>query len=132
MFTLVGPLKFDTFPSEFLHSIPYLTHTTKTLLWYGLAPNTRRGYNTAIHSYEFFFSSQGTLAWPATAVNLIKWVNARAFRSNVPNQGEIQLDTIANYLLRLWSYHVDRNYPTLVFESFQLDCLIRGVRRMFP
>ena len=130
--TLAGPLEFDTPPPEFLHSIPHLTHTTKTLLLYGLAPDTRRGYNTAIRSYKFFCSSRGTPAWPATAVNLIEWVNARAFGSDVPNQGQIQPDTIAGYLSGLRSYHVDRNYPTSVFENFQLGRVIRGVRRMFP
>ena len=124
MSTLAGPLEFDALPSEFLHSIHHLTNTAKTLLWYGLTPDTRRGYNTAIRSYEFFYSSQGTPAWPATTVNLIEWVNARAFRSDVPNQGQIQPDTIVGYLSGLRSYHVDRNYPTLVFKSFQLDRVI--------
>lgn len=127
--TLAGPLSFDAPPSGFLESIP---HLTKTLLWYGLAPETRRGYNTAIRSYEFFCTSQGKSPWPATTHSLIGWVNTRAFGSAIPNQGQIQADTIAGYLSGLRSYHVDRNFSTTVFESFQLDRVPRGVRRMFP
>ena len=89
MSTLTGLLEFDAPPPEFLHSIPHLTNTAKTLLWYGLAPDTRRGYNTAIRSYEFFCSSRETSVWPATTVNLIEWVNARVFGLDVPNQGQI-------------------------------------------
>ena len=126
------PLLFDAPPSEFLNSIPYLTNAAKTLLWYGLAPDTRRGYGTAIRSYEFFCTSRGTSAWPATTVNLIAWANTRAFGSAIPNQGQIQPDTISGYLSGLCSYHVDRNFSTTVFESLQLDRVLRGVRRMFP
>lgn len=109
-----------------------MTNAAKTLLWYGLAPDTRRGYNTAIRSYEFFCTSQGKSPWPATNYNLIEWVNTRAFGSAIPNQGQIQADTIAGYLSGLRSYHVDRNFSTTVFDSFQLDRVLRGVRRMFP
>ena len=68
-------------------------------------------------------TKSGTSNLPFT-VNLIEWVNARAFGSDVPNQGQIQTDTITGYLLGLRSYHVDQNYPNLVFESFQLDRMI--------
>lgn len=49
----IGPLSFGAPPSKFLDSIPHLTNATKNLLRYSLAPNTRRGYNTAIHSGKF-------------------------------------------------------------------------------
>ena len=127
MSTLAGPLEFDALPAQFLNSIPHLSTPAKTLLWYGLAPDTRRGYNTAIRSYEYFCASRGISAWPATTLNLIEWVNTRAFGSAIPNQGQIQPDTISGYLSGLRSYHVDRNYSTPVFESLQLDRVIRGV-----
>lgn len=130
--TLAGALDFDAPPSRFLESIPHLTNTSKTLLCYGLAPETRKGYNTAIRAYEFFCTSQGKSPWPATTHKLIEWVSTRAFGSALPNQGQIQADTIAEYLSGLRSYHVDRNFSTSVFESFQLDRVLRGVRRIFP
>lgn len=58
-------------------------NAAKTLLWYGLAPD---GYSTAIRSYEFFCTSRGIPAWPATTINLIEWVNTRAFGSAIPNK----------------------------------------------
>ncbi len=131
MSTLAGPLEFDAPPVQFLNSIPHLSTAAKTLLWYGLAPDTRRGYNTAIRSYEFFCTSRGISPWPATTLSLIEWVNTRAFGSAIPNQGQIQPDTISGYLPGLRSYHVDRNLSTTVLESLQLDRVVRGVRRMF-
>ncbi len=98
MSTLGGPLEFDAPPVQFLNSIPHLSTAAKPLLWYGLAPDTRCGYNTAIRLYEFFCASRGISAWPATTLNLIEWVNTRAFGSAIPNQGQIQTDTISGYL----------------------------------
>lgn len=87
--TLANPFSFNTPPSKFLESIPYLTNAAKTLLWYGLASDTQRSYNTVIRSYEFFCTSQRQPPWPATNYNLIKWVNIQAFGSAIPNQGQI-------------------------------------------
>ena len=72
MSTLAGPLEFDAPPTQFLNSIPHLSTAAKTLLWYGLVPDTRRGYNTAIRSYEFFCSSRGISLWPARTLSLIE------------------------------------------------------------
>lgn len=129
MSTLAGPLDFDAPPAQFLNSTPHLSSAVKTLLWHGLAPDTRRGYNPAIRLFEFFCTSRGISPWPATTVNLIKWVNTRAFGSAIPNQGQIQPDKISGYLSGLRSY---RNYSTSVFEGLQLDRVVRGVGRMFP
>ena len=89
MSTLAGLLEFDTPPAQFLNSIPHLSLPAKTLLWYGLAPDTRRDYNMAIHFYEFFCASRGISPWLATAVNLIEWVITRAFRLAILNPGQI-------------------------------------------
>ena len=132
MSTLAGPLEFEAPPAQFMNSIPHLSNSAKTLLWYGLAPNTRRSYNTAICSYEFFCDSREVSSWPATTINLIEWVNTRAFESAIPNHGQIQPNTISGYLSKLRSYYVDRNYSTSVFESLQLYRVVRGVQQLFP
>lgn len=61
---LTGSLEFDASPPEYMQPIPYLTDIAKTLLWYGLAPHTQRGHNTAIRSYEFFCTSPDTCDLP--------------------------------------------------------------------
>ena len=87
MSTLAGPLEFDTPPAQILNSISQLSVPAKTLFFYGLAPDTRRGYNTAIRLHKFFCASCGISPWPTTSVNLIEWVNTRAFGLAIPNQG---------------------------------------------
>ena len=89
MSPLAGPLEFVAPPAQFLNSVPHLSTTAKTLLWYDLAPDTRRGYNTAIRSYEFFCTSREISPWSATTFSLIKWVNTRVFGFAILNQGQI-------------------------------------------
>ena len=95
MSTLAGPLQFNAPPAQFLNFVPHLSTAAKTLLWYALAPNTRRGYNTAIRLYEFFCISRGISPWPATTFSLIEWVNTRAFGFAITNQAQIQPDIIS-------------------------------------
>ena len=107
MSILAGPLKFDAPTAQFLNSIPHLSASAKTLLLYDVTTNTRRDYNIAIRFCKFFYASRGISPWPATAINLIEWVNTRTFELAIPNQRPIQPDTIAGYLSGLRSYHVD-------------------------
>jgi hypothetical protein len=65
------------------------------LLWNGLDPATRKGYKSAIKSYETLCAFNGDVAWPATETVLGKWITARAFGSStLQNMGRIQPDTI--------------------------------------
>lgn len=120
MSTLAGPLEFNAPPAEFINSITDLSTPAKTLLWYGLSPNTRSGYNSAINSYTLFCASYGTQAWPALEPILIEWVTGRVFGSAAPKQGQIQPKTVESYLSALKSYHVDRNLPTDAFSSLRI------------
>ena len=123
MSTLAGPLEFNAPPAEFINSITDLSTPAKTLLWYGLSPNTRSGYNSAINSYTLFCASYGTQAWPALEPILIEWVTGRVFGSAAPKQGQIQPKTVESYLSALKSYHVDRNLPTDAFSSLRTNFL---------
>ena len=132
MSTLAGPLEFNAPPAEFINSITDLSTPAKTLLWYGLSPNTRSGYNSAINSYTLFCASHGTKTWPASEPVLIEWVTGRVFGSAAPKQGQIQPKTVESYLSALKSYHVDRNLSTDVFSSLRIKRILSGARSLFP
>ena len=117
MSTLAGPLEFNAPPAEFIDSVPDLSVPAKTLLWYGLSPKTRLGYNSAINSYTLFCATRGAKAWPASEPVLIEWVTGRVFGSAAPKQGQIKPKTVKSYISALKSYHVDRNLDTQAFSS---------------
>lgn len=130
--TLAGPLEFNAPPAEFVNSITDLSTPAKTLLWYGLSPNTRSGYNSGINSYTLFCASHGIQAWPASEPILIEWVTGRVFGSVAPKQGQIQPKTVESYLSALKSYHIDRNLPTDAFSSLRIKRILGGARSLFP
>jgi hypothetical protein len=103
------------------------------LLWNGLDPATRKGYKSAIKSYETLCAFNGDVAWPATETVLGKWITARAFGSStLQNMGRIQPDTIQVYLAALRSYHTDHAFNSDVFDSVHIKRLIKGARNVFP
>jgi integrase len=103
------------------------------LLWNGLDPATRKGYKSAIKSYETLCALNNDVAWPATEVVLGKWITARAFGSStLQNMGRIKPDTIQVYLAALRSYHTDRLLNSDVFDSVHIKRLIKGARNVFP
>lgn len=103
------------------------------LLWNGLDPATRKGYKSAVKSYETLCAFNGDAPWPVTETVLGKWITARAFGSStLQNMGRIQPDTIQVYLAALRSYHTDQAFNSDVFESVHLKRLIKGARNVFP
>lgn len=132
MSTLADPLDFNAPPAEFLNSITNLSLPAKTLLWYGLSPRTRQGYNTAINSYTFFCASKGVKSWPATETVLIEWITGQVFRSAAPKQGQIKPNTAQSYLSALKSYHTDYNFSTHAFASLRLDRILNSACYFFP
>jgi integrase len=101
------------------------------LLWNGLDINTRKGYKSAVKSYEILCTLNGDTAWPATEYTLGKWITARAFGSPTANLGRIKPETIQSYLAALRSHHIDRGLPTTVFESAHIKRLIKGAHNLF-
>ena len=132
MFTLAGPLEFNSPPSHFLDSITSLSSSAKTLLWYGLSPKTKQSYNAAVNSYTLFCAMHGEKLWPASETVLIEWVTGRVFGSTAPKQGQIKPNTVQSYLSALKSYHIDRNLLTTGFTSPRIDRILAGARFLFP
>jgi hypothetical protein len=103
------------------------------LLWNGLDPATRKGYKSAIKSYETLSAFNNDVPWPATEVVLGKWITARAFGSStLQNMGRVRPDTIQVYLAALRSYHTDKALNSDVFDSVHIKRLIKGARNVFP
>lgn len=103
------------------------------LLWNGLDLATRKGYKSAVKSYETLCAFNGDVAWPATEIVLGKWITARAFGSStIQNMGRIQPDTIQVYLAALRSVHTDQAFNSDVFDSVHIKRLIKGARNVFP
>ncbi len=64
------PIEFDDPPASYLSLTPGST-IVKRLAWYGLAPGTRKGYCSAIDSFESFYMLRQRPAWPA-AVDMLE------------------------------------------------------------
>lgn len=132
MSILAGPLEFLPPPSEFIDSIPELSLSAKTFLWYGLSPRTRQGYQSAISSFTLFCAFKGIKPWPATEFVLAEWITGRIRGSNMPKQDQIKPNTVQSYLSALKSYHIDHNLPSHAFSSPRIDRILSGARFLYP
>lgn len=72
--------------------------TVKRLIWAGLSPKTRKGYQTGIRSYIYWAAYVGAIAWPAISELLEEWAANRIMGSTIAKQGQVQPDTVASYL----------------------------------
>lgn len=118
-------------PSSYLSSTPGST-IVKRLAWYGLAPDTRKGYAAAVDSYESFCALFSEKPWPASTTMLEEWAANRIFDSTLPKQGQIKPDTVVSYLSALKSYHIDRRLSLKGFDNPQMTLIIKGGKRLFP
>ena len=106
MLSLAEPLSYDDPPASYLSSTPG-SAIVKRLAWYGLAPDTRKGYAAAINSYVSFCAVHNEKPWPAQTIMLEEWAATRIFGSTLPKQGQIKPDAVLSYLSALKSYHID-------------------------
>ena len=106
-------------------------NTVKTLIWSGLAPKTRKGYQTGVRSYIYWAAYVGATAWPATAVLLEEWAANRIMGSAIARQGQVQPDTVASYLSAIRSWHVDHEYSLTPFETLRMKLLLQGRKITF-
>jgi hypothetical protein len=128
---LAEPLDYQ-FSPDFASSLG-IPEAQARLLFSGLSPESRKGYETAIQSYEAICSIDGFQPWPATTEALANWVARRAFPSNSGLGKQLRPGTLHSYLSALRSYHVDRKIPLAVFDNNSfLQRLIRGAERLFP
>lgn len=124
-------MSYDAPPQSWMDSIRG-SNTVKTLIWAGLAPTTRKGYQTGIRSYIYWAAYVGATAWPATSNLLEEWAANRIMGSAIARQGQVQPDTVASYLSAIRSWHVDHEYSLAPFETLQMKLLLQGGRLFFP
>lgn len=131
MFALAEPLVFDAPPESWMNSVRG-SNTVKALIWAGLSPNTRRGYQTSIRSYIYWAAYTGETAWPATLDLLEEWAANRIMGSSIAKQGQVQPSTVASYLSAIRSWHVDHEYSLAPFETPRMKLLLQGGKSLFP
>lgn len=130
---LAEPLRLNAPTPSFLRVSGNISHPCASLLWSGLTPETRNGYNTAVRSYELFCIFNGIQApWPAKDYILGEWITGRLFGSTTEKQGQIKPKTAEVYLSALRSYHIDQRMSTEVFNSLWLQRVLKGGQRLFP
>ena len=115
-----------------MEEIKELSETGKVFLWYGLAADTRRNYETAVKSYDYSCKTNGHAPFPASQRGLEEWCTARLMGASGHMMHRVKADTIQAYLASLRSYHVDHNMQTSAFDNPRLAHIIKGARRYFP
>ena len=127
------PVPHDAPPTRFLQSSgEELSTPLRNLLWFGLAPQTRRGYDAATKSYTSFCAVRGELLWLAQELVLGEWLAAKIYGGQERHMGRIKPATASVYLSALRSYQVDRRMDTQVFSNEWLKRIIKGGYTAFP
>lgn len=129
MSSLAGPLYTEP-PAGFQQTVRAPSEEYATLLWHGLAPSTRRNYNSAIQSYTKLCQLLSILPWPATPTSLGLFITARSYGQL--NFSRVTANTIQGYLSALRSVHVDRQLNLSPFEDEHVRRLVKGARNLFP
>lgn len=127
---MAEPISFDDLLTSYISSTPGST-IVKRRTWYDLAPDTRKGYNSAIKSFESFCMLMQRQVWPATTQLLEEWVAHCIFGSTLPKQSQIKPETAASYLSALKSYHIDRYLSLEAFNTPRIALIIKGSKRLF-
>jgi hypothetical protein len=130
MSPLAEPLTFKA-PASFRAEVNAPDNLYATLLWNGLAADTRRRYQSPIASYEYFCAINKIRPWPASEESLGRWISIRASGSDSPLLRQAKPDTIQGYLSALRSYHTDLRLNTDVFDSEHLKRLLKGAKRLY-
>ncbi len=131
MLSLAEPFSYDDPPASYVSSTPG-SAIVKRLAWYGLAPDTRKGYAATINSYISFYTVHNEKPWPAQMIMLEEWAATCIFRSTLPKQGQIKLDAVLSYFSALKSYHINRRLSLGGFDGPRMALIIKGGRRLFP
>ena len=108
-------------PPQFLAS-SQLSPEATFLLWHGLAPTTRKGYESAVNHYESFTRLRGLKPYPATIYNLTAWIASAIIKTKAK--------TTKLYLQGLHSYHIEMGYNIAEFNDPRLERVIRGTTGM--
>ena len=112
-------------PSESWYKQTSLPREAARLLWWGLAVNTRRNYQTSFKMYAYHAIGNGfNPPYPATLQSLASWISWLVNR--------VKTDTISNHMKGVRSVHVDLGYEDMdhVFQHPQLKRMMTGARRL--
>ena len=95
-------------------------------LWRGLAPSTRRNYDTPRARFAQFCALAGYRhynggCFPAKAIWLIEWLCSLA--------GTVKVKTMKLYLSGLKSYQLDLGIECTAFSDLRLERTIQGIKR---
>ncbi len=129
--SLAEPLSYDDLPASYLTSTPG-SAIVKRLAWYGLAPDTKKGYAAAINFYVSFCAMHNKKPWLAQTIMLEEWAATRIFGSTLPKQGQIKPDAVLSYFSVLKSYHIDRRLNLGGFDDPRMTLIIKGGTWLFP
>ena len=113
-------------PESWYIEIP-LKRVPARLLWYGLAPSTRKTYTTATNSYTESWALFGKRAFPAQIGELTAWIGHLEGRRLKPK-------TIKGYLAGLWSLCLDCTLDKTELEVYSypiLQRIIAGLQRWY-
>lgn len=96
------------------------------LLWYGLAPGTRRSYESVIRSFIYFCRLHAIPQplFPVDPRTASAWIAWEA-QSIIDRGGRLYTDTLNKKLSALASWHADLGYDAAVFSK-RADRVIRG------
>lgn len=131
MSSLAEPLAYNNRPASYLSSTPG-SAIVKRLAWYGLTPDTRKGYSASINSYVSFCALHSEEPWAAKTTMLEEWAANRIFGSTLPKQRQVKPNTVLSYLSALKSYHIDKRLSLKSFDDPRMAFIIKGRKRLFP
>ena len=129
MSTLADVVEYPSPPANWL-CCEELSNLACHLLYYGVAPGTRKTYKSYQKSYEEFCYVNGVLPYPATDIILVEWISRRAFGSTQLGQGRLSADSIVQALSAVRSVHVDLNEDLSAFNTELLKRVVAGIRRV--
>lgn len=112
--------------TSFAAADPQLVAAAQSLLWAGLALNTRNTYGTATRSYLKFtelYPSAISTPFPATDTAVCMWLT-HLHRCN------LKFTTIRVYLCGLKSHHTDLDLECTFPRSHLVQRLYRGIKRV--
>lgn len=132
MSLLAEPLLYDEPPASYLSSTSGST-IVKRLAWYGLAPDTRKGYAAAIDSYESFCALFNKSSWPVTTRVLGEWAANQIFGiSTLSKQDQIKSDQYAILRLKQSKTDMEHTGVQIILAAIgEPTCPVVALRRLF-
>src|SRR5579859_4057321 len=93
------------------------------LLENALAPATRKNYDSACSSYETHSRRYGYVAYPASVKSITHWLASLTTT--------VKPETANGYLEALRSTHIEKGFPTNIFDDPLIKMCIRGAKRVY-